>query len=74
MKRKLMDFKVRHIAKGGAAYATNMDNGEEVFINALLATNEGIEAGDYIRAMVVPNEKTDEVKWYAHVLEIIHYD
>jgi len=25
MKRKLMDFKVRHIAKGGAAYATNIN-------------------------------------------------
>ena len=69
--KKALEFKVRHIALGGAAYATNMDTGEEVFINSTLAQAEGIEVGDYIRAICVPNEKSDEVQWYARIIEVV---
>ena len=71
MNKQMMEFKVRHVARGGAAYATNMDTGEEVFINTALAQAEGVQIGDYIRAMCVANEKSDEVKWYARVIEIV---
>ena len=71
MNKQFIEFKVRHIARGGAAYATNMDTGEEVFINAALAQSDEIEIGDYIRAVVVPNEKSDEVQWYARVIEVL---
>ncbi len=35
---KAKEFRVRVVAQGGAAYATNLDTGEEVFINAALAS------------------------------------
>jgi hypothetical protein len=71
MTKKALEFKVRHIAPAGSAYATNMDTGEEVFINSVMARAEGIQVGDYIRAICVPNEKSEDVIWYARVIEIV---
>ena len=64
------EFTVRHIAKGGAAYAINMDDGEECFINSTLAAKFEIDVGDEIKVLVVPNEKSDDVQWYAQILTV----
>ena len=71
MTNQFMEFKVRHISRGGSAYGTNMDTGEEVFINSSLVAGEDMQVGDYIKAMVVINEKSDDIKWYARVIEIV---
>jgi hypothetical protein len=68
---KAKEFRVRVVAQGGAAYATNLDTGEEVFINAALASADELRVGDYIRAICVPNEKSEDVQWYARVIEVI---
>ena len=74
MANKLQHFRVRFVADGGAAYGTNMNTGEEVFINSSITDAMGIQMGDLVKAAVIPNNKSEEVEWYALIAELVEED
>ena len=67
----IKEYRIRHITAEGAAYGVNMETGDEVFINPGLIDRMQIEMGDLVRAAVIPNVKSEEVKDYAQMVEAL---
>ena len=74
MANKIQHFRIRFVADAGSAYGTDMNTGEEVFINSSITDAMGIQMGDLVKAAVIPNNKSEEVEWYALIAELVEED
>jgi hypothetical protein len=73
MKLHVANFRVRHITDSGAAFAVDMNTGEQVFCNPGVCEGHNLQFGDLIRAACERNAKSD-TEWYALIVEPIWED
>ena len=65
------EFSIRDVMPSGVAYGINMDDADQVFINSTLVDKLQCEVGDDVRAAVMPNNKSDDIDWYAMMVDYI---
>ena len=63
------EFAIRDVMPSGVAYGINMQDAEQVFINSTLVDKLQCEVGDDVRAAVTPNNKSDDIDWYAIMVD-----
>ena len=68
------EFSIRDVMPSGVAYGINMDDADQVFINSTLVDKLQCEVGDDVRAAVMPNNKSDDIDWYAMMVDYIEED
>ena len=68
------EFTIRDVMPSGVAYGINMQTAEQVFINSTLVDKMQCEVGDDVRAAVLPNHKSDDIDWYAIMVDYFEED
>ena len=65
------EFIIRDVMPSGVAYGINMEDAEQVFINSTLVKKLECEVGDNVRAAVTLNKTSDDIQWYAIMLDYV---
>ena len=65
------EFAIRDVMPSGVAYGINMEDAEQIFINSTLVEKLECEVGDYIKAACTPNKTSDDIQWYAIMLDYV---
>lgn len=64
---------IRNQLDSGTSFAWTFNTGEQVFIRSILAKNIGLEVGDAVDMVVVPNEKEDtDCEWFALYVSVLN--